>query len=132
MYLITNVSREPRKILGFDLAEDKEAERIQKIVDNSAKASSYHSDGLHAYRDVIYWGEHQYHLDKSETYTVEGINSDLRHYIPFLRRRSKCFLRSLETGKMVLTIFMRAYNRFGEEKFNFPKYKNCYYLADYF
>ena len=92
------MSRNPRKILGFDIAEDKEAKRIQEIVDSSAKANVYHSDGLHAYRDVIYWGEHHYHLDKSETYTVEGINSDLRHYIPFLRRRSKCFLRSLKTA----------------------------------
>ena len=88
MYLITNVSRSPRKILGFDIAEDKEAKRIQMLVDNSPKADIYHSDGYLGYRDVSYYGKHFYHYDKSETYTVEGVNSDLRHYIPFLRRKS--------------------------------------------
>jgi len=110
---------------------DKEPERIQKIVDNSPKAKTYHSNGYLGYRDVIYWGEHFYHYNKNETYTVEGINSDLRKYIPFLQRKSKCFIRSFENARMVLTIFMHAYNKFGDEKYNFPKYKNCYSLTDF-
>ena len=34
--------------------------------------------------------------NKSPTYTVEGVNSDLRHYIPALHRRFACFFRSIE------------------------------------
>jgi hypothetical protein len=131
VFLITQIARFPRKLLGFDIAEDKEPDRIQEIVDNSAKAKTHHTDGYSGYRDVIYPGKHFYHYDKSETYTVEGINSDLRHYIPFLGRRSKCFIRSLKSAKIVLTIFTNAYCKFGEAKFNNPKYKNCYCLTDF-
>jgi len=31
--------------------------------------------------------------DKSETYSVEGDNAELRHYLPRLVRRSRCFSR---------------------------------------
>jgi len=117
--------------LGFDIAEDKEPARIQKIVDDSADAKIYHTDGYLGYRDVIYPGKHFYHYNKDETYTVEGINSDLRHYIPFLARKSKCFIRSLEMAKIILTIFVNAYRKFGEAKYNYPKYKNCYCLTDF-
>jgi len=47
---------------------------------------------------------------------VEGDNADLRHYIPTLARRSSCFLRKLENLQAVLTVFVRAYNRFGAQK----------------
>ena len=114
---MTLVSRGNRKIIGYDIAKDKSAERIQGIVDNSPKAAHYHSDGYQSYQELYYHGaEHHTHYDKSETYTVEGINSDLRKYIPFLQRRSKCFLRSLDTAKIVLNIFVYAYNQFGEAK----------------
>ena len=125
------MSRKDRKILGFDIAFDKSLQRIQEIADTSPKAQINHSDGLPAYRGVIYWGKHYYHFDKSETYTVEGINSDLRHYIPFLRRRSKCFLRSLKTGMTILRIFVYAYNKFCGEKMRYPKYREHYYLTQF-
>ena len=56
---------------------------------------------------------------KSDTFTVESVNADLRHYIPILRRRSRCFPRKLETLKAVLTVFADAYNAFGVAKMNF-------------
>ncbi|MGN1412430.1 MAG: hypothetical protein ACI4WH_08005, partial [Oscillospiraceae bacterium] len=55
--------------------------------------------------------------------TVESINSDLRHYIPILARRSKCFSRKFETIKIVLEVFVDAYNRFGLAKYQY-KLKN--------
>ena len=125
------VAREKRKIIGYDIAEDKSTERIQQMVDEAPKASFYHSDGYISYREVAYYGRFQHHFDKSETYTVEGVNSDLRKYIPFLQRKSKCFLRSLETAKAVLRIFVRAYNRFCEAKHKFPRLKNAFYLTQF-
>jgi IS1 family transposase len=101
-------------------------------VDTSAKAKAYHSDGNPSYQEVFYWGgEHFTHYDKSETYTVEGINSDLRKYIPFLQRRSKCFLRSLTTAKIVLNIFVYAYNRFNQMKLAYPKLKTAFHLIQF-
>lgn len=131
MYLLTIVSRNGRKILGFDIAEDKSTERIQELVDVSPKAKIYHSDGYVAYREISYHGKHfaHYGFDKSQTYTVEGVNSDLRKYIPFLQRKSKCFLRSIETGKAVLRIFVHAYNRFCQQKLKYPKLKTAFHLT---
>ena len=117
--------------MNFDIACDKETERIQDLVDNAPKADYYHSDGYVSYQEVSYYGKFQHHYDKSETYTVESVNSDLRKYIPFLQRKSKCFLRSIKTAKTILTIFMIAYNKFGDKKLAFPKYKSSYYFTDF-
>lgn len=122
MYLMTMISREPRQIVGFDVAFDKSPERIQKIVDNGPEAEYYCTDGYFGYIDIVYPGKHIRNVrDKSDTYTVEGINADLRHYIPILARRSRCFARSLETLKAVVEVFVDAYNRFGAAKSLFRK-----------
>jgi len=133
VYLITMVARGGRKIVGHDIAEDKSTQRIQKLVDASPKATEYRSDGYRSYREVSYHGKHYAHYgwDKSETYTVEGVNSDLRKYIPFLQRKSKCFLRSLETAKTVLNIFVNAYNQFGNMKQRYPHLKNAFYVGQF-
>ena len=117
IYLTTLVSRQPRQIVGFAVAHDKSPERLQGIVDNSPEAESYATDGFLTYIDLIYPGKHIRNISsKNDTFTVEGINADLRHYIPVLRRRSRCFCRSLETLEAVLFVFIEAYNKFGEAK----------------
>ena len=117
VYVLTMVSRAPRQIVGFDVAFDKGSERIQRIVDNSAPANNYCTDGFLGYVDVIYPGRHIRNVrDKSNTYTVEGVNADLRHYIPILARRSRCFARKLETLKAVIEVYVDAYNQFGRAK----------------
>ena len=117
VYLMTMVSRNPRQIVGFDVARDKSARRIQAIVDAAPPVSKYATDGYIAYCDVVYFGEHIRNIhDKSDTFTVEGINADLRHYIPILARRSRCFGRKLETLYAVVDVFVEAYNRFGKAK----------------
>lgn len=124
-YIMTMVSREPRQIVGFDVAFDKSSERIQSIVDNAPWAEYYCTDGYNGYVDVIYPGKHVRNIhDKSNTFTVEGVNADLRHYIPILKRRSRCFPRKLETLKAVLEVFVRAYNDFGIAKMKFRQNRN--------
>ena len=106
--------------MGFDVAFDKSPDRIQRIIDNSPEAKKYCTDGWFGYVDVIYPGKHVRNTrDKSDTYTVEGVNADLRHYIPLLARRSRCFARKIETLCAVLDVFVDAYNRFGEAKVRF-------------
>ena len=117
IYLMTMISREPRQIVGFDVAYDKSPERIQTIVDSAFEAKKYCTDGYLGYVDVVYPGKHIRNVrNKSNTYTVEGINADLRHYIPVLARRSRCFARKLETLYAVIDVFVEAYNRFGIAK----------------
>ena len=120
VYVITMVSRNPRQIVGFDVAYDRTFERIQDIVDSSPPASEYHTDGFWNYVDVSYPGKHIRNIhDKSNTYTAESINADLRHYIPILARKSRCFARKLETLKAVMCVFVDAYNHFGKAKMEY-------------
>ena len=125
VYLMTMVSRLPRQIVGFDVALDKSPERIQEIVDSAPDAENYCTDGWLGYVDVAYPGRHiRNWRDKSDTFTVEGVNADLRHYIPVLARRSRCFCRKLETLRAVVEVFVDAYNRFGVAKMNFRRNRN--------
>lgn len=121
-YVMTMVSRLPRQIVGFDAAGDKSVQRIQKIVDNGPEAKYYCTDGYLGYIDIIYPGKHIRNIhDKSGTFTVESINADLRHYIPVLHRRSRCFSRKLETLHAVLEVFVQDYNAFGIAKMQFRR-----------
>ena len=120
VYLITMVSREPRQIVGFDAAFDKSPMRVQQIVDHAPESKKYCTDGWLGYIDVVYPGKHIRNThDKSDAFTVEGVNADLRHYIPILARRSRCFARKIETLRAVLEVFIEAYNKFGVEKFKY-------------
>jgi len=117
VYLMTMVSREPRQIVGFDVAYDKSPERIQEIVDNAPESEFYCSDGYLGYIDVVYPGNHIRNIrDKKDTCGVESVNADLRCFIAGLQRRSRCFPRKLETLRSVLEVFVDAYNRFGVAK----------------
>ena len=59
--------------------------------------------------------------NKNDTFTVESINADLRHYIPILARKSRYFPRKLETLRAVLAVFVDAHNAFGLAKMRFRK-----------
>ena len=117
VYIITMVRRIPRQIVSFIVTTENTSLKIQEVVDNGPESENYCTDGYNAYLDVIFPGEHIRNVhDKKDTYTVEGVNADLRHYIPLLRRRSRCFARSIETLTAVIDVFVEAYNRFGLAK----------------
>jgi IS1 family transposase len=114
------ISREPRQIVGFAVAADKSSTRIQGFVDSAPEAQIYCTDGFSGYLDVIFPGRHIRNINnKNDTFTVEGINADIRHYIPVLARRSRCFCRRIETHEAVLAVFIDAYNKFGEAKLKY-------------
>ena len=92
------------------------------MVDCAPAVSRHCTDGWFGYVDVIYPGQHVRNIrDKSDTFTVEGVNADLRHYIPLLARKSRCFARKLETLKAVVEVFVEAYNRFGVAKMKYRR-----------
>ena len=116
-YVMTMIRPEPRQIVSFDVQMDKSSFRLQGLVDNAPWAENYATDGYNGYLDVIFPGRHVRNIhNKRDTHNVESINADLRHYIPGLARRSRCFYRSLETFQAVLEVFTDAYNKFGEVK----------------
>lgn len=62
---MTLVSIDKRQILGYNIAFDSSRERIQKLVDKSAKTSKYCSDAYSAYAEVCYEGIHTSLKNKS-------------------------------------------------------------------
>ena len=105
------VGRSPRQIVGHMVRLDKTSKTIQRMVDGTPEAGRYCTDGYVGYLDVVFPGKHIYNIhNKNDTFTVEGSNADLRHYIPTLARRSRCFPRKLENLQAVLAVFVRAYN----------------------
>lgn len=122
VYVMTMVSREPRQIVGFEVQTSKSAVHIQKIVDSAPWAKNYCTDGYVGYLDVVFPGKHIRNIrDKRHTHNVESINADLRHHIPVLARRSRCFCRKIETLQAVIEIFVDAYNKFGKAKLKHRK-----------
>ena len=99
-----------------------EYKRSLIMVDNGPEAEYYCTDGYWGYVNIVYPGKHIRNIhDKSDTFTVEGINAYIRHYIPILRRRSRCFPRTVKTLRAVLDLFVQAYNAFGIAKMKFRK-----------
>jgi len=117
-YVMTMISREPRQILAFAVEHKRTQQTIQNMVDSIAPAKQYYTDGYSLYSSIYYEGHLNQNSTKENTHGVESINADLRHHIPGLRRRSRIFYRTLDTFRAVLSVFVNAYNKFGEAKFN--------------
>jgi hypothetical protein len=119
---MTMMSRIPRQIAGFDVDNSVKSNVLQTIVDSVPAAEKYCTDGCPTYMDVVFGGKHIRNVkDKKDTHNIESTNADLRHYIPGLARRSRCFFRSKETLKAVLSVFINAYNKYGEAKLKYRK-----------
>ena len=97
IYIMTMVNRKPWQIVGHVVSRNKLSRTIQKMVGAAPEAEYYCTDGYQGYLDVIYPGKHIYNIhNKNDTFTVGGVNADVRHYIPTLARRSRCFPRKPE------------------------------------
>ena len=116
-FIMTEISREPRQIVGFRVDGSIKAKVLQGMVDEAPWADNYYTDGLLTYLDVDFAGTHiRNPNNKNDTWMIESTNADLRHYIPGLARKSRCFFRSVETLRAVMAVFVDAYNKFGEAK----------------
>jgi len=60
--------------------------------------------------------------NKSETYSVEAVNADLRHYPARLGRRSRCFSRCIRALRRAVDLFVRCYNARQLRKRKYPQY----------
>lgn len=85
---------------------------LQAVVDQAPQAQAYYSDGFATYADVVY-GPATYNAmpNKSQTYSVEGGNADLRHYLARLGRKSRCFSRCLLALRRAVKLFIWCYNQ---------------------
>ena len=53
---------------------------MQQVVDDAPPARRYFSDGFATYAQLLYPGTHTVAPGKSQTFSVEGDNAELRHY----------------------------------------------------
>jgi hypothetical protein len=60
--------------------------------------------------------------DKSKTYSVEGTNADLRHYLARLARKSRFFSRRIHALRRAVDLFVRFYNARQLRKSKYPRY----------
>ena len=129
------VSRKPRQIVGHVVSRDKMSSTIQQMVDTAPEAKQYCTDGYYGYLDVIFPGKHIFNVhNKKDTFTVESVNADLRHYIPTLARRSRCFPKKLDNLQAVLDVFVKAFNLLHRKNsiYPFTLALRCFFLFDFF
>ena len=96
---------------------------MQAMLDRSPQAQQYYSDAFSVYETLVYFPGHWRSFeDKSHTYSVEADNSELRHYLACLVRKSRCFSRCIRALWRRLKLFVFAWNRRQLYKRQFPKY----------
>ncbi|MCO5381829.1 MAG: IS1 family transposase [Methanosarcina barkeri] len=67
------------------------------------------TDHWRAYAEFL--PENIHTQSKAETYTVEGYNGILRHFLARLRRKTKCYTKSLEMLKYSVLLLMKHRNK---------------------
>jgi IS1 family transposase len=111
-------------MIAWQVVWERTEAALQQMLDDSLQAHQYYSDRFPIYANLAYHPS-QRHLglpNKSQTYTVEGVNADLRHYLARLHRKSRCFSRSLTALAQALRLFVFAYNQRQLDKLSFPRY----------
>jgi IS1 family transposase len=127
-YIVTAVDRATHMIVGWAVCAERTVPILQSVIDEAPEAENYYTDGFLMYQDLSYWGNHRMLKDKSETYSVEGGNADIRHYLARLARSSRCFSRCYTALTRAVELFVYFYNERQLRKRRRPKYPA--YLAE--
>jgi insertion element IS1 protein InsB len=113
-----SVARESRLIVGADVMEERSWECMQAYADELPLANRYCTDELAVYGELLWppnpqGGNSSYIISygKDETYTIEGVNADLRTYLGRLKRRSRCFSRCIAALRRAVRLFVWYYNK---------------------
>jgi hypothetical protein len=69
---------------------------MQACLERAPQAKQYYSDAFPVYDTLYYGAPYEMRTDKQETYSVEAVNADLRHYLKRLARKSRCFSRRMQ------------------------------------
>ena len=123
------VDRATRCVLSWDVVTERTSEALQACLERAPQAKQYYSDAFPVYDTLYYGAPHELRPDKQETYSVEAVNADFRHYLKRLARRSRCFSRRLHALIEHLRLFVYCYNHRQLAKRQFPKYS--FHLVDF-
>jgi insertion element IS1 protein InsB len=120
---MTFVERKTSCIIGWSVQPERTQTDLQAMLDTSPQAVWYYSDLFATYKTLLYTpGTHTPMPDKSETYRVEGMNAELRHYLARLARRSRCFSRCIHALRRAIRLFVYAWNRRQLYRQTYPDY----------
>ena len=98
-------------------------EAFQAVVDQSPHGRQYFSDHNPIYSTLVYYpGKYAQSDGKSDTYSVEGINAEFRHYLARLVRRSRCFSRCPFALECAIKLFVFCHNSRQLYKHKYPNY----------
>lgn len=112
-----------RCIVGWAVVPERTTEALQARLDRSPQAQRYYSDDFSTYHSLVYYpARHPARRDKSQTYSVEADNAELRHYLARLARRSRCFSRCIHALRRAIKLFAFAWNRRQLFRRSFPNY----------
>ena len=96
---------------------------LQQVVDQGPAARMYHSDAFPIYNLLMYYpGRYTVSEGKTNTYSVEADNAELRHYLARLARKSRCFSRCPVALCYALLLFIFAFNSRQLYKQQYPNY----------
>lgn len=100
------------------MIETRSWDNMQAHADDLPFANRYASDELDVYGELLWppnpQGENSSYVishGKDETYTIEGVNADLRTYLGSLKRRSCCFSRCIHALRRAIRLFVWYHNK---------------------
>ena len=102
---------------------------MQVMLDQSPQARRYCSDDFNTYDSLVYYPGRHYYAGKEETYSVEAVNAELRHYLARLARKSRCFSRCIKALRRAVKLFVYCWNRRQLHIRTYPKYSS--HLRDF-
>ena len=120
---MTFVERKTSCIVGWQVVMERDDHTLQALLDSSPQAVWYYTDLFATYKALLYTpGTHTAMPDKSQTYRVEGVNAELRHYLARLRRNTRCFSKCLSALIRAIKLFVFAWNGRQLYKQRYPDY----------
>jgi len=123
------VDRDTRCVLSWDVVAERTSQALQACLERAPQAKQYYSDAFPVYDTLYYGAPYEMRTDKQETYSVEAVNADLRHYLKRLARKSRCFSRRIHALIRNLQLFVYCYNHRQLMKRLYPKYS--FHLVDF-
>ena len=128
IYVLTVVDRNTHCVLSWDVVQERTTKALQVCLERAPQAKPYYSDAFSTDDNLYYGAPYEMRTDKQQTYSVEAVNADLRHYLKRLARKSRCFTRRLKSLARNLQRFVFCYNHRQLAKRLFSRYS--FHLID--
>jgi IS1 family transposase len=110
-------------MVGWPVVWERTTANRQAMLDRSPQAKVYYCDEFSTSETLVYYpGKHKSLPDKSQPYSVEAHNAELRQSLARLARKSRCFSRCIQALWRSVNLLGFAWNRPQLYKPRFPAY----------